>query len=42
SSQGGQKLNNSLRGLGSHFKSIGNSRIPLVESMEAVMNLILS
>ncbi|MBA0828454.1 hypothetical protein Goarm_013126, partial [Gossypium armourianum] len=36
------KLNNSLRGRESYFKSTGNSRIPLVESMKAMVNLILS
>ncbi|TYH35070.1 hypothetical protein ES332_D13G168200v1 [Gossypium tomentosum] len=38
----GRKFNNPLRGRESHFKSTGSSRVPLVESMKAVVGLIYS
>ncbi|MBA0873837.1 hypothetical protein Goshw_007949 [Gossypium schwendimanii] len=38
----GQKFNNPLRGRESHFKSTGSSRVPLVESIKAVVGLIYS
>ncbi|MBA0728122.1 hypothetical protein Golax_001052 [Gossypium laxum] len=38
----GRKFNNPLRGRESHFKSTGSSRVPLVESIKAVVGLIYS
>ncbi|MBA0780468.1 hypothetical protein Gotri_004562 [Gossypium trilobum] len=40
SNRGNHKTSFALRGLGSRFKSSGNSRIPLAESMEVMVELL--
>ncbi|MBA0739743.1 hypothetical protein Gogos_012980 [Gossypium gossypioides] len=40
--RGGKKLNNSLRGHGSHFKMSGNLRVPLSDSINSTVDLIAS
>ncbi|MBA0804902.1 hypothetical protein Gohar_004457 [Gossypium harknessii] len=41
-SRSGRKTSNTLPGQGSCFKSFGNSQIPLVESTEAMVELLSS
>ncbi|MBA0749750.1 hypothetical protein Gogos_003645 [Gossypium gossypioides] len=40
SNSGNHKTSFAIRGLGSRFKSSGNSRIPLAESMEVMVELL--
>ncbi|MBA0587437.1 hypothetical protein Gorai_000568 [Gossypium raimondii] len=40
--RGGKKLNNSLRGCGSHFKMFGNLIVPLSDSINSTVDLIAS